>query len=159
MVTDLFLLHFNNCFFSCCCFLSRGALSWQLLLGPRGGMASFEAKTPPGFPSFSRMPRTRIFSCLMSAHRQSWLKAFCGGSKAKQFCPHLCTHKVLLAVVAHTQSDEAAVAEAAREVVKLLHVPEPWCCYRTVPLHLPHPHHQCVSASRSDFSCLYPYFT
>lgn len=51
------------------------------------------------------------------------------------------------------------VAEAAREDVNLIHVPEPWCCYRTVSLHLPHPHHQCVSASRSDFSCLYPYFT
>lgn len=50
------------------------------------------------------------------------------------------------------------MAEAAREDVNLLHIPESWCCYRTVPLHLPHPHHQCVSASRSDFSCLYPYF-
>lgn len=107
-------------------------------------------------PSLLRLTRTRIFSYLTSAHIQ---KAFCGGSKIEQFCPHFCTHKVQSAVVSHTQSDEAAVAEAAREDVNLLHVPEPWHCYRIMPLHLPCPHHQCVSASRSDYSCLYPYFT
>ena len=132
----------NNQFSSCHCFehlFFLGSFALTRSVGAKACNGSYwhllGPKTPTKLPSLLRLTRTRNFSYLMSAHRGSWLKDFCGGSKIEQFYLYFCTHKIQLTVVSHTQRGKALVAEAAKGDVNLSHVPEPWCCYRTVPAH------------------------
>lgn len=64
-------------------------------------------KAPTKLPSLLGLTQARTFSYLTSAHRESWLKGFCGGSKIELFYPYFCIHKIYLTPVSHAQSPKA----------------------------------------------------
>lgn len=147
MVAALFFPS-NYSFSSCHCLehlFCWGSFGLARFVGAEGCNGSYWHLLGPKIltklPGLLRLTRTRNFSFLISAHRDSWLKDFCGGSKIKQFYPCFCTSKIQSTGVSHTQSGKALAAEAAKGDVNQPHIPEPWSCYRTVPLHLPCSHY------------------